>query len=215
AWRRRARRYRARGGASLPLNGRPAGAVAVARGAGRGLVFVAGAARPRARAGEPVLARAVLSADARPVQLLRGVAGRAGARAAARGGAAVAPRDRAALVDRVSGGGSRARGPVPGTLFRSRHRAPCRGGEPARAHRLVDLVAARGGGGRDGAGVLGGGLGARHGGAARRPVDAPGRLRVGRARGARRPVAVAALRRLARVVHVRLAPGARGRGGAG
>src|SRR5256885_1654835 len=136
-------------------------AAALARGAGRGLVSVAGAAGPRARAGEPVLARAVLSADAGCVQRLRGVAGGAGAGAAARGGAGVAPRDRAALVDRVRGGGPGARRPVPGALFRSRHRAPRRRGEPARAHRLLGLVAGRRGRPPDGAGGLGGGPGGR------------------------------------------------------
>ena len=179
--------------------------------AGRGVVSVAGAARPRPRVGEPVFAGPVLPADARRVQRVRGVAGRAGARAVAGGGAAVAPRDRAALVDRVRGGAPRARRPVPGALLRSRHRAPRRW----RERRFVDLVAACGGGCRHGARVLGGGPGARHGGAARRSVDPPGRVRLGGARGARRPLAVAALWGLARVVHVRLAPGARGRGGAG
>src|SRR5207247_9022958 len=211
AWRRWARRHGAHGGALLPLYGRSAGAVALGGRAGRGVVSVAGAARPRPRVGEPVFAGPVLPADARRLERDRGVAGRAGARAVARGGVAVAPRDPAALVDRVRGGTPRARRPVPGALLRSRHRAP-RGW---RERRLVDLVAAGGGGRRHGARVLGGGPGARHGGAAQRSVAAPGRVRVGGARGPRRPLAVAALWGLARVVHVRLAPGARGRGGAG
>src|SRR5207245_452563 len=105
--------------------------------------------------GELVFAGPVLPADARRVQRVRGVAGRAGARAVAGGGAAVASRDPAALVDRVRGGAPRARRPVPGPLLRSRHRASGRW----RERRLVDLVAARGGGRRHGAAVLGGGLG--------------------------------------------------------
>src|SRR5213594_4673418 len=128
----------------ISLYGRPAGAVALGGRAGRGVVSVAGSARPRPRAGELVFAGPVLPADARRVQRVRGVAGRAGARAVAGGGVAVASRDPAALVDRVRGGAPRARRPVPGPLLRSRHRASGRW----RERRLVDLVAARGGGRR-------------------------------------------------------------------
>src|SRR5213080_2284188 len=108
-------------------------------------------------------------------------------------------------------GGPRPDGTVPGALPRSGHRAARR----RRELRAVGLVGGRGGSRQHGARALGRGAGAWHRGGAGRAMDPPSRLRVGRACGARRSLAVATVRRLARVVHVRLAPGARGRGGTG
>src|SRR4029077_10377785 len=131
--------------------------------------------------------------------------------AAAHGGGRVAPRGRAPLVVAGRRGPVGARGALRRTLFRTRHHAA--GGR--RGVRAVDLVGGGGRDGRDGAGARRGCAGARQDGAAAPPLDAGRGVRVGRHSGACGRVVVEPVRSLARVVHLRVAPRAGGRTGAG
>jgi len=161
--------------------------------------------------GGAVLARVVLPPPVGRFQRLGRCAHRSRPGAAAHGSDAVAPRSRAPLVDAGGCGRPGTRGALRRPLFRAGHHAA----GWRRGVRAVDLVGGGGRDGGDGAGARRGGAGARHDGAAAPALGLAGGVRVGRDGRARRPVAVESLRRVARVVHVRVAPGAGGRAGAG
>src|SRR2546423_570268 len=157
----------------------------------------------------PAAPRLVLPPDAGWLRRLGRRAHRPRRGAAARGGGRVAPRARAPLV--VAGGCRRAgaRGALRRPLLRPWHHA-ARG---RRGVRAVDVVGGGGRDGGDGAGARRGGTGARHRRAAAPALDPAGGVRVGRHGRARRLVVVESVRRLARVVHLRVAPRAGGRAG--
>ncbi len=186
------------GTARRPVADGARGRVALGRAAGCGLDPVALARRP----GSVVLAGHLLSSRCRSRRhVVRIAAGRGSARPHCRG-RVVAPGREANVAGHGGGRLSDARGALRCAVLRPRDRAPSERGE----HRAVAIMAGGAGRHRNGTHSVGGGVGPGRQGAGTRFTHAARGVRLGRGGGDRWTVAVEPARRVARVVHLPLAP---------
>ena len=202
----------ARGDVALSPRRRAGGAVALGGHAGRRVGPRPRPAGPVTAARHPILPGHLLPPAVARLQRFGGLAHGARSRRPARRGRAVAACPAAALVERGSRAVAAARRPVCGALLRARHPAARRG----RESRSMAVVGGFAGGGQHGAGAAGRRPRPRPRGVCACAVDAACGVRVGCPHRGRGVIAVAPVRRVARVVHVHVAarPGRRHRTGA-